>query len=182
VDYDDDGILDFISGSYDPGDIYLFRGLGSVHVNYRTPAVAIVVSALLAIGLIVVVAVAKLCVGGIDTSVYQWPLVRRVMTSLQDNSVFNLLTDFVIFAASIFYTLAVLAVIVLRIRRPDLERPYSTWGYPVVPILFIVVYVWFLAQIYIDKPLEARTGLVLILLGIPVYFAYQFWSKNATRS
>ena len=88
------------------------------------------------------------------------------------------MTNFVIFTVSVFYSLAVLALIVLRIRRPDADRPYRTWGYPVVPILFLVTYAWFLLQIYESSPVESRSGLLLIVLGIPVYFAYQAWARG----
>jgi amino acid transporter len=160
-------------------DGVFFRSLGRVHATYRTPAAAIFVAALMAISLVVVVAVAKTLVGDVDPAAYGWELTRRVMSSLKDGSVFDLLTDFVIFSASIFYLLAVLAVVILRIRRPDLPRAYRTWGYPVVPLLFIGVYVWFLSQIYLDKPLEAHTGLVIIAAGLPVYYGYRRWRQSA---
>ena len=51
-----------------------------------------------------------------------------------------------------------------------------------MPILFIVVYVWFLSRIYLDKPLESLTGLVLIALGIPVYLAYQRWFGSVKQA
>jgi len=105
-------------------------------------------------------------------------LLPLVLASLRNDSIFDLLTNFVIFSASIFYTLGVLAVIVLRIRRPDLRRPYKTWGYPLVPVLFLAAYVWFMLQIYQSKPLEARTGLAFIALGAPVYFAYRHWRRR----
>ena len=88
------------------------------------------------------------------------------------------MTNFVIFSASIFYSLSVLAVIVLRYRSPDAERPYRTWGYPIVPLLFLAVYIWFLAQVYVGKPLESRLGLVLIALGIPAYYLYRARAKK----
>jgi APA family basic amino acid/polyamine antiporter len=63
-----------------------------------------------------------------------------------------------------------MAVIVLRRRQPDLDRPYRTWGYPLTPLLFLAVYAWFLSRVYTGNPLESRTGLVLIAIGIPVYW------------
>ena len=74
--------------------------------------------------------------------------------------------------------LGVLAVIVLRFRQPDRERPYRTWGYPIVPALFLVVYVWFMMQIYQSNPLESRTGLAFIALGVPVFFAYRYCARK----
>ena len=99
-----------------------------------------------------------------------WP---RILDSLRNDSLFALFTNFVIFSASIFYALGVAAVVVLRIRRPDLPRPYRTFGYPWVPLAFLLVYIWFLGQIYLTNPLESRMGLVIIALGLPVYWMYQ---------
>ena len=162
-------------------DRVFFRDLGRVHATFRTPVVAIVVSAAMAIGLVVVVAIGKHLVRDVDATLYHSEILRRMLQSLQDGTIFDLMTNFVIFAVSVFYTLAVLAVIVLRIRRPDLRRRYRTWGYPLVPALFIAVYAWFLTQIFIDKPLEAGVGLALISIGLPVYFGYQIGSRRGGR-
>jgi APA family basic amino acid/polyamine antiporter len=132
--------------------------------------------------LVLAVAVAGHYVRGVDVAAYDWEIVRRVVESLQNDTVFDLLTNFVIFTVSIFYLFTVLAVIVLRLRRPDAPRPYRTWGYPLVPLAFMAVYVWFLGEIYWSKPLEAHTGLVLIALGIPVYAAYRAWAARQTAS
>ena len=105
-------------------------------------------------------------------------LLPTVIASLKNDSIFGLLTNFVIFSASIFYMLGVLAVIVLRFRRPDRQRPYRTWGYPFVPTLFLIVYVWFMMQIYQSNPLESRSGLVFIALGGPVFFAYRYRTRQ----
>ena len=100
-------------------------------------------------------------------------LWSRILDSLRNDSLFALFTNFVIFSASIFYALGVAAVVVLRIRRPDLPRPYRTFGYPWVPLAFLLVYIWFLGQIYQTNPLESRMGLVIIALGLPVYWMYR---------
>ncbi len=165
-------------------DNVFFRALGSVHATFRTPAIAIVVMTAMSIALVLAVAVAKHWVLGMDAgsvavttdsndSTTAQQLLPLVVASLQNDSIFGLLTNFVIFSASIFYMLGVLAVIVLRFRQPDHPRPYKTWGYPFVPTLFLVVYVWFMMQIYQSNPLESRTGLVFIALGVPVFFVYR---------
>jgi basic amino acid/polyamine antiporter, APA family len=142
-------------------DDVFFRQLGRVHVNYRTPATAILVQTLMAIGLVVMSGVLVSMVDG-----------------FQQTSIFDMLTDFVIFSASIFYMLAVLAVIILRWKHPDWERPYRTWGYPVVPILYLTFYCWFLFNIYIQKPFESKAGLILIAVGVPVSLAWRAWAKR----
>lgn len=171
-------------------DNVFFQSLGSVHATFRTPAMAIAVMAAMSIFLVLAVAGAKQLVDGLEVgtgtsaAAYAEPttpqhLVPKVIESLQNDSIFDLLTNFVIFSASIFYMLGVLAVIVLRWRRPDEQRPYKTWGYPVVPVLFLVVYVWFMMQIYRTNPLEAKTGLAFIAVGIPVFFGYRYFSREA---
>ncbi|MCO6458999.1 MAG: amino acid permease [Pirellulaceae bacterium] len=150
-----------------------FRDLGRVHATYRTPAVAIACTSLMSSLLVLAVAVAKLGVRSLAASSVPGELPRKIVVSLQGDSMFELLTNFVIFSASIFYMLAVLAVIVLRFKLPRAERPYRTWGYPVVPVAFLASYVWFMLQIYHSKPLESLTGLALIALGIPAFWLYR---------
>jgi APA family basic amino acid/polyamine antiporter len=161
-------------------DGVFFRSLGVVHANYRTPVVAILVMSLMAVSLIAVVTMGQFAARGIATSGIDWLLLRRIVQSLKDDSVFELLTNLLIFSLSVFYMLAVLAVIILRIRFPQLKRPYRTWGYPVVPLIFLAVYVWFLAQVYMSSPLESRAGVGFILLGIPIYFAYGKWGNGVS--
>ena len=165
-------------------DRVFFKDLGSVHAEYRTPSVAIAVMALMSVVLVLGVALAKWLVLKSDPApiVEETPqqLLPLVLASLRNDSIFSLLTNFVIFSASVFYMLGVLAVIVLRIRRPESERPYKTLGYPVVPILFLTAYAWFLTQVYRSNPLESRTGLLFIAVGIPVYFAYGRYTRRTS--
>jgi len=65
--------------------------------------------------------------------------------------------------------LAVLGVIVLRIREPNLPRPYRTWGYPVTPIVFAVITIFCLVQTYERHPMETIIGAATVLIGIPIY-------------
>ena len=83
---------------------------------------------------------------------------------------FDQLTDMLIFAVYIFYGATTLGVFILRRRMPDAHRPYKTWGYPVVPALFVLFCVGLFFNTIITRPREAGIGLSLILLGIPVYF------------
>jgi len=83
---------------------------------------------------------------------------------------FDQLTDMLIFAVYIFYGATTVGVFILRRRMPDAHRPYKTWGYPVVPALFILFCMGLFMNTIITRPREAGIGLTLILLGIPVYF------------
>ena len=83
---------------------------------------------------------------------------------------FDTLTDYVIFGSWIFYALVTASVFVFRRKFPDAERPYRAWGYPVVPVLFIIVAGWLLINTVISNPQNSIVGLVLIALGLPVYY------------
>lgn len=83
---------------------------------------------------------------------------------------FDTLTDYVIFGSWIFYALVTSSVFVFRKKLPRAERPYKAFGYPVVPILFLLVAGWLLINTLLTTPVQAFAGLFLILLGLPVYF------------
>ncbi len=159
-------------------DGLFFRGLGRVHANHQTPAVAIVVQALMAMALVVVSGLLKTLMAGVDASATPPGLLRKVIVTLQQESIFTLLTNFVIFAASIFYMLCVLSVFILRRKRPDWPRPYRTWFYPLAPLLFLGFYAWFMFKICEQKPFEACAGLALIGLGLPVHWAWQYRQRR----
>jgi len=88
---------------------------------------------------------------------------------------FDMLTDSAIFALTLFYAFVAGSVFIFRRRLPDTHRPYRTWGYPVVPINFLVVNVWLIATTIWNTPKQSAIGLGLILIGLPVYL---IWSKR----
>ena len=85
---------------------------------------------------------------------------------------FNLMSEWTVFGGSIFYFLAVAAVIVLRVRRPDAVRPYRAWGYPLVPLVFLAFYAFLLVTMLLENPGHRLVGLGLISVGAIVYFAF----------
>ena len=89
------------------------------------------------------------------------------------------LYTYVIFSAWIFYGAAVMAVLVLRRHRPNLERPYRLWGSPIVPSAFALAALAIVANTLVTKPHESFMGLGIILLGVPIYFA---WRRGAGAS
>jgi len=91
------------------------------------------------------------------------------------------LLDYVIFAALIFYALTTIGLFILRSKRPDAERPYRAIGYPVLPALYIVLATTIAVVLLIaDKTrAQALSGLVLVAIGIPVYFV---WRKAGSPS
>jgi len=66
--------------------------------------------------------------------------------------------------------LTVLGLIVLRIRQPQLERPYKVWWYPLTPIVFLVITLWMMAYVILDKPAESLLGLITVVAGLIIYF------------
>lgn len=91
---------------------------------------------------------------------------------------FQQLADKFILGIWPFYALAVGAVFVLRRTRPDLPRPYRAWGYPVVPILFLLASVGMIANALWTDPLNTGVTFGIILVGVPVYAAWRAWSKK----
>lgn len=136
------------------------RGLSVVHARYRTPALAIAVLA--AWSSLQVVTVAFLTwIGWLEES----------------KSHFDRLTDFSMFGAVIFETLAVVSIFVFRRRRwdrrlagqADAERPYRCPGYPLVPALYVILPVFVLANMFRNETVEALAGVGFIALGAGVY-------------
>ena len=82
---------------------------------------------------------------------------------------FDILTDMYIFVLWIFYGLSGGALMILRRTMPAAERPYRVWGYPVVPILFLLVTVFLLVNTFMATPTRALAGIILIILGLPIY-------------
>ena len=85
---------------------------------------------------------------------------------------YDVLTDYVIFASWVLYGLATASVFVFRRRLPDAPRPYRTWGYPVVPALFLLVTAWLLINTLFTTPVQALAGIALMIAGVPFYFLF----------
>ena len=101
-----------------------------------------------------------------------WAVVLIVVSDVTKSPgerLFDVLTAYCVFGGSLFYLAAVVGVFALRRRRPDAPRPYRTWGYPMVPLVFAVFYVFLLVSLFAAKPTECVTGLGLILLGLAAY-------------
>ncbi|MGH9460815.1 MAG: APC family permease, partial [Vicinamibacteria bacterium] len=89
------------------------------------------------------------------------------------------LYTYVVFAVVFFHAATGIGVFVLRRTRPDAPRPYSTWGYPWVPALFVFSSVAIFANTLVERPMESLIGALLLVLGLP---AYGFWRRRAERS
>jgi APA family basic amino acid/polyamine antiporter len=82
---------------------------------------------------------------------------------------FDTLLGYIGFTLSVFAALTVLGVIVMRVRRPELERPYRTWGYPVTPLLFVALMIWMIVRSFAEKPVAALAGGGTIALGLALW-------------
>jgi APA family basic amino acid/polyamine antiporter len=91
---------------------------------------------------------------------------------------FDTLTDYVIFAAWIFYGLNTASVFIFRRKLPDAPRPYRTFGYPFVPAIFLVVTLWLIVSTITTSPLRSLIGLAFIALGIPLY---SYWNQKKKK-
>jgi amino acid transporter len=144
------------------------RTLGTIHARFRTPAAAIVALSMWSVALVLAGAVVK-----------QFPLPVWIigdqtlnMNPPSDKPLFDILTDFAIFGAVLFETLAVSSIFVLRFKLPHVERPYRCWGYPVVPGLYILILSLVAFQMFLNKQTEAITGVGFIAVGAGVYWRF----------
>ena len=89
------------------------------------------------------------------------------------------LLDYIIFAVLVFYILTIFGLFVLRRTHPDAERPYRAFGYPVLPAIYIVMALFIDVVLLRYKPQYTWPGLIIVLLGIPVYF---LWSRRSAET
>ncbi len=112
----------------------------------------------------------SLMVQGIWAAALVLPRTFNTATGQYGNLYSNLL-DYVISAALIFYILTIAGVIRLRITKPELERPYRAWGYPVIPLLYILGATVILLALFAYRAASTWPGLFIVLIGVPVYYA-----------
>jgi basic amino acid/polyamine antiporter, APA family len=89
------------------------------------------------------------------------------------------LLDYVVFSVLIFYVLTIAGIFVLRAKRPDAERPYKAFGYPFVPLLYIAAALAIMFVLLLYKTQTTWPGLLIVLLGVPVYL---LWSRRSAAS
>jgi len=91
-------------------------------------------------------------------------------------NVYNQLLEYIVSADLLFYVLMIAALMILRHKRLDAERPYRTWGYPIVPIISILLAGLLIIDLAFLAPATSGIGMLIVLTGVPVYF---FWRKIA---
>jgi len=123
-------------------DGYFFAVLARVHPRFHTPSVALLLQAMLSIAL------------------------------LLSGGSFRQFFSLAIFSEWLFYMLTASTVFVFRRREPDAPRPYRVWGYPVVPVLFVLASAALLYYTFTDNLRNSALGCLVILAGIPVFYAF----------
>ncbi|MCR8557969.1 amino acid permease [Mucilaginibacter sp. BJC16-A38] len=88
------------------------------------------------------------------------------------------LLDMISFVVVIFYVLTIFGIYILRVKRPDAERPYKAFGYPVLPAIYMIMGVAFCVLLIIYKPQFTWPGLIIVLIGIPIYYIAKRNLKN----
>jgi APA family basic amino acid/polyamine antiporter len=103
---------------------------------------------------------------------------RRVDASglVTYGNLYSDLLNYVVFAALLFYVLTIMGIFVLRRKRPDAERPYRAFGYPFVPLLYIVAATVIMIVLLLYQTQTTGGGLIIVLLGLPVYW---LWSRRS---
>ncbi|HEV8385773.1 MAG TPA: amino acid permease [Candidatus Acidoferrales bacterium] len=97
----------------------------------------------------------------------------------QYGNLYSDLLNYVVFSVLIFYVLTIAGIFILRRKRPDAPRPYRAFGYPVVPLLYIVAASTIMLVLILYRTQTTWPGLLIVLLGIPVYY---FWHHKETKS
>jgi basic amino acid/polyamine antiporter, APA family len=124
-------------------DGVFFRRVAEVNPHYRTPANAILLQS-------------------------GWAIILVLFWGTFEN-----LISYVVFTDWIFFGLTATCVFALRRRHPGSQRPYRTWGYPLTPLLFVALALWFVVNTLIEKPEQAWAGIIFLALGVPVYYYWR---------
>jgi APA family basic amino acid/polyamine antiporter len=143
-------------------DGLFFRSIGKLNANH-VPAMGLLLQGLWA-GVLVLL---------------RTRIVDATTGAVSYGNLYGVLLDYVIFAALMFYVLTIGGIFVLRRKRPDVERPYRAWGYPVVPVLYIVTASIIMLILILYQTQDTWPGLVIVLLGVPVYVV---WSRRGGES
>jgi APA family basic amino acid/polyamine antiporter len=157
-----------------------------VHPRFKTPANAIVAQSVWSLVLVLLAYGWTASTGGAvnsspGTALEEARGIVVLETPATPGDAFDVLTDFVIFGGSIFYAMAVGAVFVLRWKRPELSRPYRTWGYPFTPALYLLAFGGAMASMLHDKWIQTAAGSLLIFAGVGAFYAMGGGAKTQTE-
>jgi len=126
-------------------DKIFFPKIAELHPKFRTPIYAIVIQSL-------------------------WAIILILFWGTFEN-----LIAYVVFTDWIFFGMTAASIFIFRKKFPELNRSYKTFGYPITPIFFIAMAIWFVINTLIEKPEQAWAGLIFLGLGVPVYL---YWKRK----
>ena len=126
-------------------DGIFFNQVSRIHPKYNTPYNAIILQS-------------------------TWAIILILFWGTFDN-----LISYVVFTDWIFFALTAATIFIFRNKLPDAKREYKTSGYPLTPFFFIGIAVWFVINTLIEKPEQAVAGIIMLALGLPVYY---YWNKK----
>jgi basic amino acid/polyamine antiporter, APA family len=124
-------------------DGLFFKSIAKVHPKFRTPVNAILIQS-------------------------GWSILLLLFWGTLEN-----LITYTVSVEWIFFTLAAAGIFIFRKKLKNTERPYKTFGYPVTPVIFIIINIWFIINIMINKPLHMAIGFCFLLLGVPVFLYFK---------
>lgn len=108
-------------------------------------------------------------------------LPRTIKADGTYGNLYGTLLDYVVFAVLIFYILTIIGIFILRKKRPDAERPYKAFGYPFIPIIYILAATVICVILLLYKTQTSLPGLIIVLTGVPVYYLWQWISDIKTE-
>jgi APA family basic amino acid/polyamine antiporter len=132
-------------------DGLFFRSIAKVHPRFRTPVYAIITQSV-------------------------WSVVLLLFWGT-----FEDLITYTVSVEWIFFAFAAAGIFIFRKRLPDAERTYRAIGYPVTPLIFIGITIWFVINMMINKPLHTGIGIGFLILGLPVYFYFRKRNRKEMR-
>ncbi len=146
------------------------RWLCKIDPRHQTPANAIIAQTVWAVILMVAASAFLL----IQPPKGVHPVIDSAWAKLHEKPLYDVLLSYVIFGGTIFYGLSILSVFVLRAKRPDLPRPYRTWGYPITPLLYTAASLLLLGNMIWGKETRAESfaGLAVVAAGVPAYLIF----------
>jgi len=118
----------------------------------------------------------KLSKNGVPANALLFQMVWCSILAL--SGTYGHLLDYVIFAVLLFYIFTIGGVFILRKKQPNASRPYKTWGYPVLPALYIILAIWVCISLLKYKPEYTYPGLIIVLIGVPIYFVLKRSTKQ----
>jgi APA family basic amino acid/polyamine antiporter len=143
-------------------DRLFFRSIGTLNSNH-VPAMALVLQGIWT-GILVLL---------------RTRVVNAETGTVSYGNLYSTLLDYVVFADLMFYVLTIGGVFILRRKRPDAERPFRAWGYPLVPILYIVTALAIMLILILYKTQDTWPGLVIVVFGVPTYW---LWNRQSGTS